>query len=176
MSRQRHQVGTDVVEGDRDVPGRGSGVHVDQHALLPARLDHVHNRLQGADLMIGPLAVHEGHVSTLQGGLDRIEVDDAAAVHSDHFHLAGVQFRCLAYGTVFDRRHYDPMAAARCQGTEGGRIDGLGGAGCEDHLARAGAEQRRHPVTGVLQGHAGHSAFSVHAARVGRSDPLQHGL
>ena len=57
---QADQVGIERAEVHRDVPARSGGVDVHGDAGLPAECDHLVDRLEGADLVVGPLAVHQG--------------------------------------------------------------------------------------------------------------------
>ena len=59
VAAHRDEVGAEVVERDRVVPGRGAGVDVDEHTPIAARRHHLGHRLAGPDLVVGPLHVDE---------------------------------------------------------------------------------------------------------------------
>ena len=56
----RHQIGAEPVEIDGQVPGGHDRVDMDRQAGGAAVLDHGRHRLDGADLVVGPLAVDQG--------------------------------------------------------------------------------------------------------------------
>ena len=78
-----HQVGVEGAEVGRHVPAGGGGVDVDGHARVAAERDHLVDRLEGAHLVVGPLAVHEGGTRQPrrpESGAQRVDVDPAGAV------------------------------------------------------------------------------------------------
>ena len=111
MGGHRQQVGAEVVEGDRVVarPRRASTC---TSTALAARGDHLGDRLQRADLVVGPLQVHER--SVVADGVEQlVGVDAPGAVDADDGDLA-VRLGAEAHGRVLDgaRHLVGPGSAA----------------------------------------------------------------
>ena len=60
MGADGDEVRAQGVEGDRQVAGGLGGIDVDEHPGGAAGRDDFRDRLQGADLVVRPLAVHQG--------------------------------------------------------------------------------------------------------------------
>ena len=59
VGADRHEVGAQLVEGDRHVAGGGGGVDVHEHAGVVGSGHYLPHRLQRGDLVVAPLAVHQ---------------------------------------------------------------------------------------------------------------------
>jgi len=168
VGADRHQIGAERVEVDRDVTGGLGRVDVDEDPGSATRGDHLGHRLQGADLVVSPLQVHERGATGLDGGHHLLRVDATGLVDTDPRHVVAV--RRVTHRRVLDFRAHDVRTSLRRSPCRG--VDGLGAAAREDDLAAAGAEQRRDLLARLLDDAAGDPSFRVHPARVGPAPEL----
>ena len=174
-----HEVGVQRGEIHGHVATGGGGIHVDRDPGFAAQLDHGLYRLQRADLMVPPLAVHQGRARSgarVQPVPKCVDVDPSRAVHPDV--LGGcparrrVACRRVLHGGTEDGR------PAGCLGrTPYGSVDGLGRTRGEDHLACGHADEIGHPAAGRLERVAHDTTLFVHPARIGRRQrgPVRQG-
>jgi hypothetical protein len=157
-----HEVGAELVEVDREMAGRDGRVDVHQHAPRAARGNDLVHWLHGADLVVGPLHVHERSVG-FDGREKGIDIEATVRVDSGDGDTA-VLFGRATHSAVFDRREH-LVRSALC-GTPRGHGDGFGGTAREHDLARPRAEQDADRVARLLDGHARAHALGVDASRV----------
>ena len=156
--------------------GRG-GVDVDGDAGLPAQRDHLVHGLERPDFVVAPLAVHQRGArkgARLQALAQRLDLEPSRAVHGD------VLGRRQACRRVTDRGMLhggaeDGQAGGGPGRTPDGRVDGLGRARGEDHLAPRHAHQFGHLAAGHLERVADGATLFVQPARVpgGQGGPLR---
>ena len=94
VGADRDQVGVEPGQVEVDVAAGRGGVHVDRHPGPPASGHHLGHRLDGAHLVVGPLAVHEGRrvgPCRARASATPVGVDPAPAVDGEE--LGGGQPR-----------------------------------------------------------------------------------
>jgi hypothetical protein len=145
---------------------------VDEDAALAAGVDHLGHRLGRADLVVGPLHVHQRGVGA-DGVEDGAGVDAAGTVDRHEGDVA-VALRREPHGRVLDRGDDLVAAPFRSPPARGG--DGLGGAAGEDDLAGSSPEELGDLGAGLLEGVARREPLGVDAAGIGarRPQPRRH--
>jgi hypothetical protein len=107
VRRHRQQFGTEGLEIKRDVPGGGHAVHVDGDAMAATHLDHVVDVLDGADFVVGRLAVHHRRqaavlrLAATDRLLDSCPADTPGSIDGD-VDDAAESSRRVPYGRVLD--------------------------------------------------------------------------
>ena len=155
----------------------GGGVDVDHHARRPAQRHHLGHGLEGADLVVGPLAVDQGGsgpARRTQAVAHGARVDPPGAVDPDLLDRHGTR-RGVAHGGVLDGGAQDGCPRGGPSGAPHGGVDGLGGARGEHDLAPGHVEQFGHLAACGLQGGAHRAALLVHPSGVtrGHGQPLR---
>ena len=165
-------------------------VDVDEHALGPARRDDLGNRLEGADLVVGPLHVHEDR-RVVDRSDQIIGIDPSGPVHAHH--RVAPACRPLAHRRVLDCGEHDVIVDAAiifatcvgsfgcvgggtsaCTPRRGG--DRFGRSGGEHDLAAAGAERVGNVFPGVFDRDPGGHAFLVDAPRITGERTIRPGV
>ncbi len=155
VAADRDEIGVEGRQIDRRVPDRGRRVDVDQDAGRPGQPDDLVDGLDGPDLVVGPLAVHEGRrvVGVPPEGIgDAVDVDPAVAVDRELLDR-GQPAGGVADGRMLDVGAEDDTVRPLSAGTPDGGVDRLGGPGREDHLAGPHAEQAGDLLPGLLDGY-----------------------
>ena len=70
MGGDGQEIGAEIVEVDGYMAGSGRRVDVHQHAPLTTGGHDLRDRLDGADLVVGPLAVDQGNAPALPAAVD----------------------------------------------------------------------------------------------------------
>ena len=171
------EVGPQRTVVDDHVTGGRGGVDVAEHAVLSGPGDQLARGLDGAHLVVAPLAMEQGQV----GG---IELDDGlgpnptAAVHGrlDHGCVASGR---IAHRGVLDGGADDAGTGAVLRRAPDSGVDGLRRAAGEHDLPGASPQQRPHLLSSLLDGGARHATLGVDPTGIGRALPRQpgeHGL
>ena len=161
VAGERHRVDAGAGEVDRDRADRLHGVGVDRDAVGGGEGDHLVDRLQRADLVVGPHHRHQRH--RVRVALDRrpqgVDVEPATLVDGQQLHpgalVLGEPVERVEHGVVLHRGREDPGAAG--VGVAAGPVDalegevvGLGAAGGEHHLAGTAAQRLRDGLARLL--------------------------
>ncbi len=168
-----------AVEVRLDVAAGGGGVDVHRDARLPAQRDDVAHRLERADLVVGPLAVHERGARRGrrgQPGAERVDVDAAIGVDREGLGGRGTR-RGVPDGRVLDRGAENGRARGGGGGAEDSGVDRFGRTGREHDLSWRRSEQGSHVPACLLERVTDDAPLLVEATGVGRRPPrpLGHG-
>ena len=147
---------SDPVEVDRDMPGGGDRVDVGADAETAAVLDDLGHRLEGAHLVVGPLAVEERRGSCRAAPRS---ARSASATASTSIRPQAVDGdghdRPRSLGGVPNRRVLDRRAGHRSGVVPGGAphggVDGLGSSRGEHHLTGPDRQEPGHLLPRLFQ-------------------------
>jgi hypothetical protein len=177
----RHGVQTAGGEIDRQVTDRLHGVAVHGHAGLQCRGDHLVERLDRPDLVVGPHAADERDCARIlrQQVAQLVGPDPADLVHVDQPHveaLPGEPLHRVEHRVVLDRGGQDPYACgvgrpARVGDALDSQVVGLGAPGGEHHVAGTSAQAVGDRLAGLLDHPARIPSGRVQARRV--AEPAQ---
>ncbi len=123
-----HQVRIEGAQVGGDVPARGGGVDVDGHAGVAAQRHHLVDRLEGAHLVVGPLAMHEGRprqTRRMEAGAQRVDVEPAGGVHAECLDRRRAR-RGVTNGRVLDGRAEHRRPGVGAAGAPHRGVDRLG--------------------------------------------------
>ena len=119
VGADRDEVGVEASPGRAArCPAGGRRVDVDQHAGRPGQLDDLGHRLDRADLVVGPLAVHQGRRVVgvpAEGVGHRVGVDPAVGRRPASFSTVASRRRGVADGRVLDRRRRGRRRSGRAR-------------------------------------------------------------
>ena len=173
------QVGVERAQIGRDVPTGRRGVDVHGDAGVATEPDHLVHRLEGAHLVVAPLAVDQrgaGQAARPQAGPEGIDVEPTGRVHPDLLGRRGAPGGVTDGGVLHGGAEHGRAGRGPGRAPDG-RVDRLRPSRGEDHLARRDAQQIGHLRPRPLERVADGAGLFVQPARVARRErgPLRQG-